>query len=161
MLWLTHTLSKSSSMATLARSLACPDRIWTQIVTEKVVWPCSTIPFWLHHWPILVMSYLVVHHHWINARNILWEIHLWFHFRSAYLFAFLLVLLYSMVHVCFSTLLQASLLALTSFGSLALWLIWMVPFHFKDHKIILTLFTFEILKQYNQKIVVAIDNACF
>ena len=27
MLWLAHTLSKPSSMATLARSLACPDRV--------------------------------------------------------------------------------------------------------------------------------------
>ena len=27
------------------------------------------------------MSYLVVHHHWINGRNILWEVHLTFHFR--------------------------------------------------------------------------------
>ena len=62
-----------------------------------------------------------------------------------------------MVHTRFSALLQVFPLALTSFGSLALW---MVPFHFKDHEVVLTLFTFEILKQCDQ-MAVAINNTRF
>ena len=74
MLWLIHILSKPSSVATLARSLACPDHVFhflpPQIITEKVDWPCKTIPRWPRRWPFLIISYLVVHHHWINPRNI-------------------------------------------------------------------------------------------
>ena len=51
-----------------------------QIITKKAVWPCKIIPHWPRCWPILITCYLVVHHHWINPRNILWEIHLSFHF---------------------------------------------------------------------------------
>ena len=152
MLWLTHTLSKPSSMTTLCMqprmfrpcfSIFLPP----QIITEKVVWSRKTIPRWPRSWLILIMSYFVVHHYWINPQKILWEMHLSFHFWSAYLFAFLFWYCHicSMVHTHFSALLQVVLLALTSFGSLALWLTQMVSFHIKEHEVVLTLFMFEIL----------------
>ena len=78
MLSLTHTVSKSSSMATLAHSLACPDHVFSFLppqIMAKSAWPRKAIPRWPHHWPILIMFYLVVHHHWINPRNILYICH--------------------------------------------------------------------------------------
>ena len=126
------TLSKPSSMATLANSLACPDCfsvfIPRQIIKEKAVWPCKsekTTPHWPHRSccrlvDFYYMSYLVVHHHWINPRNILCEIHLLFHFRMhIYLLFFSVVLPCSMVHASFPHF-RMFLLAVTSFGSLAL-----------------------------------------
>ena len=89
------------------------------IIPEKAVWPSRTIPHWSRRWLILIMSYLVVHHHWINPGMFLSNTFV-SPFSGAYLFTFLLVLPYSMVHACFSPLLQVSLLALTSLGSLAL-----------------------------------------
>ena len=57
MLWPTQTLSKPSSMATLAHSLTCPDRVFPFFCqhkyTEKAVWPHKTIPRWPRCWPIL------------------------------------------------------------------------------------------------------------
>ena len=97
------------------------------------------------------MSY---HHHWINPQNILWEIHLSFHFRQdAYLFAFLLVLPHSIWCTCvFRT--------FASF-SVSLDLVWqpdsLINMHgwvrlrtMRPDQVVLTLFVFEIFKQCNQ-----------
>ena len=68
--WLTHTLSKPSSMATLAHSLAYPDRVFLffchhKVIMEKMIWPHKTIP----RWTIFIMSHLVVHHHGLTSRR--------------------------------------------------------------------------------------------
>ena len=104
-----------------------------QVIMGKAVCSRKTIPHWPRRWPILIMSYVVIHQHWINPGRFSekYICHSIFECLSIY---FLLVLPYGMVHVCFSALLQVFLLALTSFGSLADWLTWMIPFHFKNHE---------------------------
>ena len=73
-------------MATFVRSLTCPDCAYRFSATtnnnEKSGLAMQDyIPHWPRCWPILITCYLVVHHHWINPRNTLREIHLSFHFR--------------------------------------------------------------------------------
>ena len=126
MLWPTHTVSKPSSIATLACSLTCPDQVFRFFYHHKINnnrkrWSGHTRLYFAG--PVagrllLCLIYLVVHYHWTpedSLRNTFV-----IPFSNAYPFAFLLVLPYSMVHTCFSALLQVSLLALNSFGSLAL-----------------------------------------
>ena len=89
---------------------------------EKTVWACKIIACWPHRWLILIMFYLVVHHHWINPQNILLKIHLSFYFRMhIYLFFF---------WCCHIVWCKSILCAFASF-SVSLNLIWQVPFHFK------------------------------
>ena len=81
---------------------------------------CLAIP----HWPILILSHLVVHHHWTNLRTVkilCREIHLSLPFLDMYIaicFSSGAALHSRCTHVFHS--LQVSLLALTSFGSLTL-----------------------------------------
>ena len=83
---------------------------------------------------LLVMSYLVVHLYWINPWKFLSEVHLSFHFWMRIYLLFPGVAIHVVWSMCVFPHLQVSPLALTSFGSLALWLTWMVSFHFKDHE---------------------------
>ena len=102
----------------LARVLAL------QIITEKA---------------ILIISYLVAHHHWINLRKILcWEMHLSFYFwKRIYLLFFWCCHIASMVHPPFYEICKflCPLISLQGFRLAGwLWLTLMVPFHFKDHE---------------------------
>ena len=138
MLWLTHILSTPSSIATLAPRLACPYHVFclSDTTNKNRKSDLATQDSWHRRWPILIMFYLVVHHHWIYPRNILWKIH-FIQFSDPMCIYLLLLWCCHMVwcmRVSLSILLQVSLLALTSFDNLALWLAWMVPFHFKDHE---------------------------
>ena len=164
MLWPTQTLSKPSSMATLAHSLTCPDHVFPFFChhkyTEKAIWPRKTTPRWPRCWPILNMCYLVVHHHWFNPWNILWEIHLSFHLRMCIYLLFFWCYHYSMVHMHFSfhtfTSFSVILDIIWQPGS---WLTWMVPFHLEDHEAeSSSLNSFHV---WNIQMVVAIDNVHF
>ena len=70
MLRLAHTLSKPPSMATLARSHACPDRVFRFLLPKIIIEKRSvyTRPYLADLVAgRLLLSYLVVHHHWINV----------------------------------------------------------------------------------------------
>ena len=101
---LTHTLSKPSSMANLARSLSYPDHVFpfSSITNNnrKAVWPSKTIP----HWLILIMFYLVVHHHWTNPVRFSAEKYIGYSIFGCVSICFSSDVTWHMVHTRFSTL---------------------------------------------------------
>ena len=118
--WLTSALANPhTEQAFLVRSLTCPDRVLRFSATTnhngKAVRPHKTILCWL----ILIMSYLVVTTGLTTRDSLRNTIcHSIFGCVSIH---FLLVLPWIMVHSYqhfLSVLLQASMLGLTSFGSL-------------------------------------------
>ena len=116
---------------------------------EKAVWPCKTIPCWPCCWPIVIMCYLVVHHHWINPQKILLEIHCHSIFEC--------------VSICFSSgiTIQHDAHTFSRVLHFVLDLIWQPGFlinvdgyryHFtlrimRPDQVVLTLFTFEIFSK--------------
>ena len=89
-------------------------------------------------WSILIMSYFVVHRHWINSWKFSAEkyiCHSIFRCLSICFSSGVAIEVHSMAHASFSTFSSFSVsLALTLFGNLIVWLTWMVPFQFKDYE---------------------------
>ena len=125
MLWLTHTLSKPSSMATLARSLTCQDRVFRFSATKIII---TTEKRSGHPRLYLVGRFLLCLILWFVTTGLTPK-----RFSEKYILSFYSVsdaylASYSLFFWCylvqsrrrFSAFLQVSLLALISFSSLAL-----------------------------------------
>ena len=156
-LWLTHTLSKPPSIAQQVASHVQTMFSHFSATTDngKSLGKSSLV---MQDWLIqLCMSYLAVHHHWINPQNILWEVR-----TATYLIFFYCC------HIVRCTCVFPHFCNFASF-SVSLHLIWqpgslinidVTLRTMRSDQVVLTLFTFEIFKQCNQ-MSVAIDNVRF
>ena len=131
MLRLTHTVSKTSSVAILVRSLACPYCVFHFTITTnngKCSWSGHTRPSLANSYYVSFCSLSPLDYPLAD-----WEIHLSFHFRMC---IYLLFFWCGHILWCmrFSALLQVFLCYLRprSASRLFEWLTWMGPFHWKD-----------------------------